>query len=65
MDNPVINMAKVINNRNLREARERAEQDIRVRRAAHMRQRRNAARANGYRGPLTREEAARIALQQF
>src|ERR1700689_4811524 len=33
MDNPVLNMAKVINNRKMREQREAAEEDIRVRRA--------------------------------
>lgn len=63
MDNPVLNMAKVINNRKMREMREAAEQDIRVRRANWMRARRADARSRGYRGPLTREEASQRALR--
>lgn len=62
MDNPV-NMAKAINNRKMREMREKAEQNIRVRRAKLMQARRADARSNGYRGPLTREEASQRTLR--
>lgn len=63
MDNHVINMAKTINNRKMREAREAAEQDERVIRAKWMRARRADARSRGYRGPLTRDEASQRALR--
>jgi len=63
MDNPVLNMAKVINNRKMREQREAAEEDIRVRRARWLAQRRADARSRGYRGPLTREEASQRTLK--
>lgn len=63
MDNPVIQMGKTINNRKMRELREAAEQDERVKRANWMRARRADARSRGYRGPLTREEASQRALR--
>lgn len=63
MDNQVINMAKTINNRKMREKREAAERDERVIRANWMRARRQDARSRGYRGPLTREEASQRALR--
>ena len=63
MDNLVLNTAKVINNRKMREKREAAEQDERVARARWLAGRRADARSRGYRGPLTREEASQRALR--
>jgi hypothetical protein len=57
-----MDMAKVINNRKMREQRE-AEREYITRHARWMAQRRADARARGYRGPLTREEASRRALR--
>lgn len=58
------NMADAINNARAREQREQAKVDA-ERRVRYMQQRRHDARSRGYRGPLTRDEAARAALRRF
>jgi hypothetical protein len=60
MDNHVLTVAKAVQARKYRELREEAE-----RRAQYLSGRRRDARARGYRGPLTREEAARQALRNY